>query len=46
MAAIINSDTFITNYEPWQAVYEYGPGTEGMPPEDSNGQEQDQETTD
>ena len=38
--AIINSDTFITNYEPWQAVYEYGPGTEGMPPEDSNGQEE------
>ena len=43
---MINSDTFITNYEPWQAVYEYGPGTEGMPPEDSNGQEQDQENTD
>ncbi len=25
-------DTFFTHYEPWQAKYEYGPGTEGMPP--------------
>ncbi|MCJ7625464.1 MAG: VanW family protein [Anaerolineaceae bacterium] len=28
-------DTFYTHYEPWQEVYEYGPGTEGMPPEES-----------
>jgi len=21
-----------THYEPWRAVYNYGPGTEGMPP--------------
>jgi vancomycin resistance protein YoaR len=27
-------DTFYTHYEPWQEVYEYGPGTEGMPPEE------------
>jgi len=31
-------DTIHTNYRPWQAIYEYGPGTEGMPPdEDENG---------
>ena len=24
-------DTFNTHYEPWRAVYEYGPGTEGIP---------------
>jgi vancomycin resistance protein YoaR len=29
-------DTFITHYQPWQAIYEYGPGTEGMPPEPSS----------
>jgi len=28
----ILQDTFYTKYEPWQAIYEYGPGTEGMPP--------------
>jgi len=27
-------DTFNTHYQPWQAAYEYGPGTEGYPPED------------
>jgi vancomycin resistance protein YoaR len=26
-------DTIYTNYRPWQAIYEYGPGTEGMPPD-------------
>jgi vancomycin resistance protein YoaR len=25
-------DVITTHYEPWQAIYEYGPGTEGMPP--------------
>lgn len=24
-------DSFDTHYEPWRAVYEYGPGTEGIP---------------
>lgn len=28
---LINSDTFFTHYAPWRAVYEYGPGTEGIP---------------
>jgi vancomycin resistance protein YoaR len=31
---IIYNDIFVTHYMPWRAVYEYGPGTEGMPPED------------
>jgi vancomycin resistance protein YoaR len=30
-------DTIHTNYRPWQAIYEYGPGTEGMPPDDEDG---------
>ena len=34
--SITHEDTFVTNYEPWQAIYEYGPGTEDMPPEDSD----------
>ena len=25
------SDTFYTHYEPWRAIYEYGPGTDGIP---------------
>lgn len=25
--AVIHSDTFVTHYQPWRAVYEYGPGT-------------------
>jgi vancomycin resistance protein YoaR len=25
------TDEFNTHYEPWQAVFEYGPGTEGIP---------------
>jgi vancomycin resistance protein YoaR len=25
------SDTFNTHYEPWRAIFEYGPGTEGIP---------------
>jgi len=28
---IILEDTFFTRYNPWRAVYEYGPGTEGIP---------------
>lgn len=27
----ILQDTFSTHYMPWRAVYEYGPGTEGIP---------------
>ncbi|MBI9049721.1 MAG: VanW family protein [Anaerolineaceae bacterium] len=37
---VIDQDTFVTHYQPWQAKYEYGPGTEGMPPED-NGEDED-----
>jgi vancomycin resistance protein YoaR len=27
-----NEGALTTHYEPWRAVYNYGPGTEGMPP--------------
>ena len=29
---VIIEDVFNTHYEPWRAVCEYGPGTNGMPP--------------
>lgn len=29
--ALYFQDTFNTHYEPWRAVYEYGPGTDGIP---------------
>jgi vancomycin resistance protein YoaR len=33
-------DTFFTRYKPWRDIYEYGPGTEDMPPEsEDNGGE-------
>lgn len=38
---ILFQDSFYTHYEPWRAIYEYGPGTEGMPPEDSEDEEED-----
>jgi vancomycin resistance protein YoaR len=30
---VLYDDTFSTHYMPWRAVYEYGPGTKGMPPD-------------
>jgi vancomycin resistance protein YoaR len=33
-------DTIHTRYMPWRAVYQYGPGTEGMPPDQENGGEE------
>ena len=33
--AVLSDSTISTHYEPWQAVFEYGPGTNGMPPPDS-----------
>jgi len=35
--AILYNDTFNTNYQPWRAIYEYGPGTENMPTEKTEG---------
>jgi vancomycin resistance protein YoaR len=29
------ADSFYTHFQPWQAIYEYGPGTEGIPEPDS-----------
>ncbi len=28
---VLYNDTFSTKYEPWQAVFEYGPGTQNIP---------------
>lgn len=36
---ILRQDTIYTKYAPWKAIYEYGPGTEGMPPPDSQNTE-------
>jgi vancomycin resistance protein YoaR len=30
---VLYEDTFTTHYMPWRAVYQYGPGTKGMPPD-------------
>ncbi len=29
---VLSEDVFTTQYMPWKAVCEYGPGTKGMPP--------------
>lgn len=31
--SVLREDRFFSHYLPWQAVFHYGPGTEGMPPE-------------
>ena len=36
---IIDEDVITTKYQPWAAVYQYGPGTPGMPPDANNGDE-------
>jgi vancomycin resistance protein YoaR len=33
---ILFEDSFFTQYAPWRAVYEYGPGTEGIPESESD----------
>lgn len=30
---VLFKDTFDTHYMPWRSVYQYGPGTKGMPPD-------------
>jgi vancomycin resistance protein YoaR len=37
--AIYFQDSFFTQYQPWQAVYEYGPGTPDMPPPEDSAEE-------
>ncbi len=27
---VLHQDTFYTHYQPWRAIYEYGPGTDGL----------------
>jgi len=34
--SILHQDTFSTHYDAWRDIYEYGPGTEGMPPDGNN----------
>jgi vancomycin resistance protein YoaR len=34
---VLVEDVFSTNYRPWRAIYHYGPGTEGMPPDKEEG---------
>lgn len=33
---VLYTDTITTHYLPWRAVYQYGPGTKGMPPKDKD----------
>jgi len=33
---VLYDDTFTTVYEPWRNIFEYGPGTENMPPDKEN----------
>jgi vancomycin resistance protein YoaR len=35
---LINEDTITTHYEPWANVFQYGPGTQGYPPKNPQGQ--------
>jgi vancomycin resistance protein YoaR len=37
------TDTISTHYLPWRSVYQYGPGTEGMPPEGSESEDSQEE---
>jgi hypothetical protein len=34
---LLYNDTFTTVYEPWRNIFEYGPGTENMPPDKKSG---------
>ena len=38
---VLYNDTYTTVYQPWRAIYEYGPGTENMPPENTADEEDD-----
>lgn len=40
---LLYDDTFTTVYEPWRNIFEYGPGTENMPPEKENGNSEDED---
>jgi vancomycin resistance protein YoaR len=31
---LLFQDIFFTRYQPWRSIYEYGPGTEGIPPQE------------
>jgi len=40
---LLYNDTFTTVYEPWRNIFEYGPGTEDMPPDKKSGSAEDEE---
>jgi vancomycin resistance protein YoaR len=40
---VLDDDTFTTHYMPWRAVYEYGPGTKGMPPDEDKPKKKDKD---
>lgn len=39
---LLYDDTFTTVYEPWRNIFEYGPGTENMPPDKENADAEDE----
>jgi vancomycin resistance protein YoaR len=38
---VLYEDTIATHYLPWQDVYQYGPGTKGMPPDEDDEKKND-----
>ena len=38
---VLYEDTITTHYLPWQAVYQYGPGTKDMPPDEDKDKKKD-----
>jgi len=38
---VLYEDTFNTHYMPWREVWQYGPGTEGMPPDEDGKKKKD-----
>ena len=38
---VLYEDTISTHYLPWQAVYQYGPGTKDMPPDEDKDKKKD-----
>jgi vancomycin resistance protein YoaR len=37
---VLYEDTIATQYIPWRAVYQYGPGTKGMPPDEDRDEDE------
>jgi vancomycin resistance protein YoaR len=39
---VLYEDSIATQYIPWRAVYQYGPGTKGMPPDEDRNRDEDE----